>query len=80
MLFNKKKRLINLAQKGFTYVEGILAISLTLAASTAIAFSIQKAISTYNVGGPWKVPKRIFYNESLGVFGRVARRPKGIST
>ena len=51
MFFNKKKHLINLAQKGFTYVEGILAISLTLAASTAIAFSIQNAISPYQSHG-----------------------------
>jgi len=51
MFNNKKKRLINLTQKGFTYVEGILAISLTLAASTAIAFGIQKSISTYKSQG-----------------------------
>ena len=47
MLNNKKKHSFNFFQKGFTYVEGILAIGLTLVASTAIAFSIQKAISTY---------------------------------
>ena len=51
MLDNKKKYLVSLGQKGFTYVEGILAISLTLAASTAIAFGIQKAISTYKSQG-----------------------------
>jgi len=51
MFHNKKKRLFNLSQRGFTYVEGILAISLTLAASTAIAFGIQKAITTYKSQG-----------------------------
>jgi len=44
---NKKRYFSNLFQKGFTYVEGILAITLTLVASTAIAFSVQKAINTY---------------------------------
>ncbi|MBI45177.1 MAG: hypothetical protein CMG66_03310 [Candidatus Marinimicrobia bacterium] len=34
-------------QRGFTYVEGILAITLTLAASSAVAFGIQKSIRTY---------------------------------
>ena len=47
MLDSKKKHLFNSLQRGFTYVEGILAISLTLVASTAIAFSVQKAINTY---------------------------------
>ena len=47
MLHNKKKHLLDSLQKVFTYVEGILAIGLTLVASTAIAFSVQKAISTY---------------------------------
>ena len=46
-MLNKKKHFFDLAQKGFTYVEGILAIGLTLVASTAIAFSVQKAINTY---------------------------------
>ena len=44
---NKKRYFPNLFQKGFTYVEGILAITLTLTAATAIAFSVQKAINTY---------------------------------
>jgi type II secretory pathway pseudopilin PulG len=34
-------------QKGFTYVEGILAITLTLTAASAVAFGIQKSINTY---------------------------------
>ena len=42
-----KKAYIHLWQRGFTYIESILAISMTLMASTAIAFSVQKAISTY---------------------------------
>ena len=47
MFQHKKKHLFQILQKGFTYVEGILAIGLTLVASTAIAFSVQKAIKVY---------------------------------
>lgn len=47
MLKNKKKHLFNSIQKGFTYYEGIIAIIVTLVTSTAIAFSVQKAMYIY---------------------------------
>ena len=46
-MLRRKKFLFNINQLGFTYVEAIISISLTLVAAGAITFGVGKAVRTY---------------------------------
>ena len=46
-MLQRKKFLFNINQLGFTYVEAIISISLTLVAAGAITFGVGKAVRTY---------------------------------